>query len=189
MSENADDHAQLRQRVEAAIGHIPDFPFKGFPFRDVTPLLEEDENLFRGIIDWFVDRSKLTELDCVLCIESFGYVFGAPVAYLVGARLVLARHAGKLPRSVHRQDYDMVYAKGRALEVHENAMRPGDRVLIVDDVLASGGSALAAVSLIEKAKAACVGIACVADAAFLSDWRDRVELASRGFPIVALANL
>jgi adenine phosphoribosyltransferase len=186
---DADEHADFRSRIEAAIGHVPDFPFKGFPFRDVTPLLEDDATLFREVVDRLVAPFKSDPPDCVLCIESFGYVFGAPLAYLLGTRLVLARRGGKLPREVHEQTYDMVYARGKTLEIHQSAIRPGDRVLIVDDVLASGGSALAAMSLIEKADARCIAFACVAEAAILRDVPDRVELQKQGVPIVALATL
>lgn len=182
-------HADLRTRIEAAIGHVADFPFEGFPFRDVTPLLEDDPLLFREVIDALAASYRDDPPDCLLCIESWGYVFGAPLAYLLGTRLVLARRAGKLPRQVHRHSYDMIYATGRSLEVHQDAMRRGDRVVIVDDVLASGGSALAALSLVERSEAACVGLAFVAEVAVLRDAPARLELSHRGLPIVALATL
>ncbi len=180
---------EFRARIQAAIRHVADFPYEGFPFRDVTPILEEDPALFRGIIDGLAYPFTVDPPDGVLCIESFGYVFGAPLAYRLGSKLVLARRAGKLPRAVHQQPYDMVYAKGKSLEVHQSAMAPGERILIIDDVLASGGSALAAVSLIERSKARCIGLSCVADAAILRSAPARVALEERGFPIVALATL
>ena len=179
----------LRSRIEASIGHVADFPFEGFPFRDVTPLLEDDPALFRAVVDGIAEPFRSDRPDCVVCIESFGYVFGAPVAYLLETRCVLARRAGKLPRDVHQQAYDMVYASGKALEIHQDAIRPRDRVLIVDDVLASGGSARAAVALVDKAEGRCIGIACVADVAILVDAPDRVALRELGIPIVALTTL
>jgi len=122
----------------------------------------------------------------VVCIESFGYVFGAPLAYRLGARLILARQRGKLPRDTIQQDYVMCYASDKCLEIHRGAMHPGDRALVVDDVLASGGSALAAVNLVEKAGGFCIGVACVAD---MLDGPFRREIEQRGIPISALARL
>jgi adenine phosphoribosyltransferase len=183
------DFGTLGSRIDAAIGHVANFPTEGFPFRDITPILEEDPVLFREIVDTMAGEFRAAPPDCVVCIESFGYVFGAPLAYMLKARLVLARRGGKLPRDVYEQGYDMIYARAKTLEIHQSAIRPDDRVLIVDDVLASGGSALAVVTLIQKARASCIGFACVAEVAILRNAPDRVDLETRGFPIVALATL
>jgi adenine phosphoribosyltransferase len=180
---------ELSARIDAAIGHVADFPTPGFPFRDVTPLLEDDAGLFKEIVDAFCVAFEDDRPDRVLCIESFGYVFGAPIAYRLGTPLVLARRAGKLPRPVHRYAYDMIYESGKCLEVHQGAIRPGDRVLIVDDVLASGGSAIAAVELVEASGAEALALACVADVVLLGTAPQRVALDERGIRIVALATL
>jgi adenine phosphoribosyltransferase len=179
----------LSARIDTAIGHVADFPFEGFPFRDVTPILERDPQLYREIIDVLVDRLSVDPPDRLLCIESWGYVFGAPVAYALSVPVVLARRSGKLPREVHRSDYDMIYGSGKTLEVHRDAMAPGDRVVILDDVLASGGSVLAALSLIDACGATCTGVACVADVEVLRGAPARAELDRRGVPVVALATL
>jgi adenine phosphoribosyltransferase len=155
----------------------------------VTPLLESEPALFQEVIDAFVDELRDEQPDVIVCIESFGYLFGAPLAYLLGTRLVLARRAGKLPREVHRESYDMIYASDKELELHRDAIRPGDRVAIVDDVLASGGSALATVRLVERCRGTPAAIACLADVPILRTAPARVELEERGVRVVALAEL
>ena len=176
----------LRERIERAIRIIPDFPLPGMRFRDITPILEDDPALYCAIIDRLTQHYQSDRPDCVVCIESFGYVFGAPLASQLGVRLVLARREGKLPREKIREEYVMCYATNKALEIHRSSIRPGDRVLVVDDVLASGGSALAAVRLVEQAGGLCVGVTCVAD---MPDGPFRLEIEKRGIPILALARL
>jgi adenine phosphoribosyltransferase len=151
--------------------------------------LEEDPELFRDVIDAFVDAIGAVAPDRIVCIESFGYVFGAPVAYRLRTKLALARRAGKLPRDVHREGYDMIYATDKELELHRDAVDAGERVVIVDDVLASGGSALAAVRLVERCGGMCAQIACVAEVPILRTAPARVELEQRGIGVVALAEL
>jgi len=183
---NSEDTDLLQQRIERAIRIVPNFPVAGMRFRDITPILEEDPALYRAIIDRFTECYQANPPECVVCIESFGYVFGAPLAYRLGARLVLARQRGKLPRDTIQQDYVMCYASDKCLEIHRGAIRRGDRALVVDDILASGGSALAAVNLVEKADGVCIGVACVADM-LDGPFRDQIE--QRGVPISALARL
>jgi adenine phosphoribosyltransferase len=101
--------------------------------------------------------------DVVLSIESLGHVFGAPVAYLLKSRLVLARPVGKLAGSTLRASYTMSYSTNRHLTIHSEVIRPTERVLIVDDVLASGGTVAAAIELVERAGARCVGIGCAVE--------------------------
>jgi adenine phosphoribosyltransferase len=108
------------------------------------------------------------------------------LAYRLAVRLVLARRQGKLPRETIQQEYQMCYASDKSLEIHRTLIRPGDRVEIVDDVIASGGSALAAVRLVEQAGGLRVGIACVAD---MRDGPFRLEIEKRGISIFALARL
>ncbi|MEY2469492.1 MAG: adenine phosphoribosyltransferase [Actinomycetota bacterium] len=178
----------LAQRLGAAIGHVADFPRPGFPFRDVTPLLESDPSLLADVVDAFAAEFR-DAVDCVVCIESFGYVFGAPLSYVLGTRTALARRAGKLPRATFAESYDMIYDEDRTLELHQDAIRSGDRVLIIDDVLASGGSALATVRLVERAGGTCVGIGCVAEVPILREMPARVELAQRVPRVFALAEI
>ena len=176
----------LRERIEQAIRIVPDFPLANIRFRDITPILEEDPVLFRAIVDQLARHYESDPPDCLVCIESFGYVFGAPLAYRLAARLVLARRQGKLPRETIKQDYLMCYASDKCLEIHRGSIRPGDRVLVVVDVLVSGGSALAAVRLVERVGGLCVGVACVAD---MPDGPFRPEIEQKGIPILALARL
>jgi adenine phosphoribosyltransferase len=183
---NPKDTDSLRERIERAIRIVPDFPVRGMRFRDITPILEDDPSLYRAVIDRFVECYQSNAPDCVVCIESFGYVFGAPLAYRLGARLILARQRGKLPRDTVQQEYVMCYASAKCLEMHRSAVHPGDRALIVDDVLASGGSALAAIRLVEQARGFCIGVACIAD---MLDGPFRREIEQKGIPISALARL
>jgi len=149
---NAKDTDSLRARIERAIRIVPDFPVPGMRFRDITPILEDDPCLYRAIIDRLAECYGSNAPDSVVCIESFGYVFGAPLAYRLGARLILARQRGKLPRDTLQQDYVMCYANEKCLEMHRDAMHSGERALIIDDVLVSGGSALAAIRLVEASR-------------------------------------
>jgi adenine phosphoribosyltransferase len=145
--------------------------------------------LFRDVIDAFVDAITSDRPDRIVCIESFGYVFGAPVAYRLGTPITLARRAGKLPRDVHREGYDMIYAAGKELEVHRDAIREHERVAILDDVLASGGSALATIRLVERCGATPATIACLAEVPVLRTMPARVEIDQRGIRVVALSEL
>ena len=178
----------MAERVESAIGHVADFPKPGFPFRDVTPLLERDPELLPAVVDAFAAEFRAA-VDVVVCIESFGYVFGAPLSYVLGTRMAVARRAGKLPRPAFAESYDMIYDDGRTLEMHQDALAAGDRALIVDDVLASGGSALATARLVERIGGTCVGLACVAQVPVLRDMPTRRELAQRVPRIFAVAEL
>jgi adenine phosphoribosyltransferase len=176
----------LAHRIERSIRIVADFPRPKIRFRDITPIIETDPALFAAIVDAMAAPYRARRPDCIVCIESWGYVFGAPLAYLLGSRLCLARRRGKLPRATIRQDYDMCYAEGMALEIHRDALKAGETVLVVDDVVASGGSALAAVMLVEQAGATCLGVTCVA--AF-ADGRFTEAIEQKGVAIRALARL
>src|ERR671914_1678192 len=123
---NAKDSDSLQARIERAIRIVPDFPVPGMRFRDITPIFEDDPSLYRAIIDRLADCYESNAPDCVVCIESFGYVFGAPLAYRLGTRLILARQRDKLPRDTFQQDYVMCYATEKCLEMHRYAIHPGD---------------------------------------------------------------
>ena len=155
----------------------------------MTPLLEEDPQLFHDVIDAFIEVIAVDAPDRIVCIESFGYVFGAPVAYGLRTPFALARRAGKLPRDVHSERYEMIYADGKELELHRDAVRPGERVVVVDDVLASGGSALATIRLVERCGGECTAIACLADVPILRSMPARVEINERGIRVAALSEL
>lgn len=134
---------------------VPDFPQPGILFRDVTPLLENGEGL-RSAVDALA--GAFTNIDVVAGIESRGFIFGAPVAYALGVGMVPVRKPGKLPRATASADYALEYGVN-TLQLHRDAVTPAQRVLIVDDVLATGGTAAATVALIEELGAEVAGVA------------------------------
>lgn len=135
-------------RVRTAIRDIPDFPKPGILFKDITPVLH-DPALFKEAVDVFVARHRGARLDRVAAVESRGFLFGAAVAYLLGVGLVPIRKKGKLPYKTVEQTYNLEYGTA-TIEAHVDAFKPGERVLLVDDLLATGGTARAAAKLIEK---------------------------------------
>ena len=145
------------------IRDIPDFPKPGVVFKDITPLLA-DISAFQFTID-ALTRSY-SDIDKVLAIEARGFIIGAPVAYALGAGFVPVRKAGKLPHEIEREEYELEYGTD-LLEIHRDSVRPGERVLIVDDVIATGGTAAASVTLAARLGAEVAGLAFVVDLAFL----------------------
>jgi adenine phosphoribosyltransferase len=164
----------LSDEVRARIREVPDFPRKGILFRDITPVLA-DAVLFERVTDWMVERFRAERPNRVLGIESRGFLFGAPVAHRLGAGFVPARKPGKLPWRTARVTYALEYGAD-ALEVHEDAFAKGDRVLVVDDLLATGGTAAAACVLAEKLGGSVVGVAVVVELGHLGG---RQRLAGR----------
>jgi adenine phosphoribosyltransferase len=154
-----------RDQLARLIRDVPDFPSPGVVFKDVTPLLA-DPRAFASVIDAIVLAYGRGEVDKVLGIEARGFILAAPVAYHSGAGFVPARKAGKLPAARRSVGYELEYGS-ETIEVHEDAFRPGDRVLIVDDVLATGGTAAAAVRLVEELGARVVGLAFLIELGFL----------------------
>ncbi len=145
--------------LEDYIRNIPDFPKPGIQFKDITPLLRDPEALahtYRAIANQY-DES---EVDLVLGAESRGFLFGVGVALLLGKGFVPIRKPGKLPAATHKQSYELEYGTD-SLEIHQDAIRPGQRVLLVDDLLATGGTAQAAIELVKKCDGIIVGCAFV----------------------------
>jgi adenine phosphoribosyltransferase len=134
--------------IEALIRAIPDFPIPGILFRDITPLLKDKQG-FRRAIDLFVERFIGQGIDYVVGIEARGYILGAPIAYAIGAGFVPVRKPGKLPHTKIAEEYALEYGTN-ALEIHSDAIGQGDRVLVVDDLLATGGTAAATGRLLER---------------------------------------
>ncbi len=133
--------------LKAYIRDIPDFPQPGVLFRDITPLLK-DPTAFRWVIEKFVEEYREAQLDAVVAIESRGFIFGAPLAANLGIALVPVRKPGKLPSARMSVEYALEYGNGQ-LDIHADALQEGDRVVIVDDLLATGGTAMAAAKLVE----------------------------------------
>ena len=154
-----------RGALEALIRDVPDFPKPGVSFKDVTPLLL-DHVAFSTVVDAMVMRFGRGTVDKVVGIEARGFIFAAPVAYHFGAGFVPARKLGKLPAATRSVSYDLEYGR-ETLEIHEDAIRPGDRVLIVDDVLATGGTAAATASLVEQLGGEVVGLGFLIELGFL----------------------
>ena len=134
--------------IEALIRAIPDFPIPGILFRDITPLFKDKQG-FRRAIDLFVERFTGQEIDYVVGIEARGYILGAPVAYALGAGFIPVRKPGKLPHAKLTEEYALEYGTN-SLEIHADAIARGDRVLVVDDLLATGGTAAATRRLLER---------------------------------------
>ena len=129
------------------IRSIPDYPKKGILFRDITTLIK-NEKAFRSCIDQIVERSKKFELDKVAAVESRGFVFASAVSYILSKPLIMLRKENKLPAETHSVDFELEY--GRAtIEVHKDSIKKDEKVLIIDDLIATGGTAEAAAKLIE----------------------------------------
>ena len=153
------------QRLRALIRDVPDFPQEGIVFKDITPLLADDDG-FSSAIDLIVVHYGRGNVDKVVGIEARGFIVASPVAYHFGAGFVPVRKAGKLPWDAESQEYALEYGTA-VLEIHKDSIAPGERVLIVDDVLATGGTAKATAALVERLGGKVIGIACLIELAFL----------------------
>ena len=161
----------LAERIRSAVRDVPDFPRAGILFKDITPLLA-DADLFRAACSALADSYRHGGVTHVAGIESRGFLFAAPVALEMGVGLVPVRKAGKLPYRTERVECTLEYGSA-VLEVHVDAWRPGDRVLIIDDVLATGGTAEAVGRLVERMGATVAGPGFLLDLGFL-DGRERL---------------
>lgn len=133
-------------KLDAIIRNIPDYPKPGVQFKDITPLLADPE-AFITAIDAFKERYAGQQIDLVVGIEARGFIFASALAYALNAGTCLVRKPGKLPHSVHRQSYELEYGTD-TVEIHTDAFKPGQRIIIIDDVLATGGTVAATVKLI-----------------------------------------
>jgi adenine phosphoribosyltransferase len=153
------------ERLRSLIRDVPDFPQPGIVFKDITPLLA-DEAAFSTVIDVIVVHFGRGNIDKVVGIEARGFIIASPVAYHFSAGFVPVRKEGKLPWHSESETYELEYGT-ETLEIHKDAFGPGERVLIVDDVLATGGTAQATAKLVERLGAKVVGIACIIELSFL----------------------
>ena len=138
----------MSKALEEYVLTIPDFPEPGIMFRDITSVIQDPDGL-KLAIDGLVDLVKGLDFDQVVGPESRGFIFGVPVAYLTGKGFIPVRKKGKLPRETVSQKYDLEYGQAE-IEIHKDAIRPGQKVVIIDDLIATGGSAEAAAKLVEK---------------------------------------
>ena len=151
---------------ESLIASIPDYPKPGVVFKDITPLMSDAEG-FAAVIKALADPFRDAGVTKVIGAEARGFMVGAPVAVELGAGFVPARKPGKLPRETVSQEYDLEYGTDE-LQVHADAIKPGDKVLLVDDLVATGGTMVAQVKLIERLDAELVGIAGLIELEFLN---------------------
>src|SRR3954454_11093918 len=156
------------------IREIPDFPKPGVVFKDITPLLA-DVDAFRFTVDAIADHFAGSEVHKVVGVEARGFMIAAPVAYRFGAGLIPVRKPGKLPHEIEREEYELEYGTD-LLEIHRDAVGPGENVVIIDDVLATGGTASTSVRLVERLGATVLGLGFVIELAFL---HGRDKLAGR----------
>lgn len=154
-----------RVNLSDHIRNIADFPIPGIQFKDITTLLANGP-AFAQVIDTFAERYAGMKIDAVVGIESRGFIFSAPLAYRLGVGLVPVRKPGKLPAATHRIDYSLEYGTN-TLEIHQDSFAPGANVVIIDDLLATGGTVAAACNLVEQAGAKVVELAFVIELAFL----------------------
>lgn len=158
--------------LQEHIRDIPDFPKEGIIFKDITTLVGH-AGAFKASLDQLQARFDGTNASAVVALEARGYIFGAPLADRMGLRFVPVRKPGKLPADTIQQDYDLEYGSN-TLEIHKDALSPGEKVLIIDDLIATGGSAGATVALVRKLGAEVVGFGAIIELSFL-DGRSQLE--------------
>ncbi|QVQ52056.1 adenine phosphoribosyltransferase [Spiractinospora alimapuensis] len=156
----------LATLIDKRVRTIPDYPKPGVEFKDITPLLA-DPAAFRAVVDGVRERYDAESVDAVVGIEARGFILAAPIAYAMGAGFVPIRKSGKLPARTLDATYDLEYGT-ETMEMHADGVSPGDRVLIVDDVLATGGTAEAAVRLVRAAGGTVVGLSVLMELGFLN---------------------
>ncbi len=147
------------------IRDVPDFPQRGVMFRDITTLIKEPK-AFRYVIDAFVEKYRNVKIDKIVSVEARGYIFGGALAYELGCGLVPVRKQGKLPAETIRLEYDLEYGKN-VIEIHKDGIKKGERILTLDDVLATGGTMLATCKMVEMLGGLVVGCAFVAILSYL----------------------
>ncbi|MGP4029018.1 adenine phosphoribosyltransferase [Actinomadura sp. 3N407] len=155
----------LGKLIQERIRDVDDYPKPGVVFKDITPLLA-DHVAFAGVVDAIVNHHGRGTIDKIVGIEARGFILAAPVAYHFGAGFVPVRKKGKLPSRTNEETYDLEYGT-ETIEIHLDALEPGDRVLIVDDVLATGGTARAAAELVRRGGAEVAGLSVLLELSFL----------------------
>jgi len=145
------------KELAGRIRDIPDFPKPGILFKDITTLLKDGDS-FHASVDGLLEKIGKRDIDCVVGMESRGFIFGAPIAYKLGVGFVPVRKLGKLPADVVSVEYDLEYGSA-TLEMHKDAIKPGAKVLIVDDLLATGGTVAGTIELVKQLKGTIVACA------------------------------
>ncbi len=160
------------EELSRAIRDVPDFPEEGVVFKDITTLIN-DPRLFKEAIDLMAGEFIDSNIDLVVGVDARGFIFSSVLAYILGAGLILVRKEGKLPYKTKKVSYDLEYGNA-TVEVHEDAVRPGSRILIVDDLLATGGTLGAAVDLVKQQGGDIVAVAVLIELDFLNG-RDKLK--------------
>ncbi|MDA8422355.1 MAG: adenine phosphoribosyltransferase [Nitrospiraceae bacterium] len=169
--------------IKSKIRTIPDYPKKGIMFRDITTLIKDPVG-FRLMIDTLTQRYMHVgfQFDTIVGIESRGFIIGSALAYTLGKGFIPIRKKGKLPAEVVSQEYELEYGTDR-IEIHKDALKKGERVLLIDDLLATGGTALAAAALVEQLGAKVVEMAFIVD---LPDVGGKKKLTAKGYKVFSL---
>ncbi|XP_061354246.1 adenine phosphoribosyltransferase 1-like isoform X2 [Gastrolobium bilobum] len=180
-SKGAQDQDPRMARISSAIRVIPNFPKPGIMFQDITTLLL-DTKAFKDTIDLFVERYRDQNISVVAGIEARGFIFGPPIALAIGAKFVPMRKPNKLPGEVISEEYSLEYGTDK-MEMHVGAVQPGERALIIDDLIATGGTLCAAIKLLERVGVHVVECACVIE---LPELKGRERLGNK--PLFVLVN-
>lgn len=167
--------------LRSVIRTVPDWPQKGVMFRDVTTLFQ-NKKAFRHLIDAFVQRYHDFEIDAVAGVDARGFILGAPIAYELNTSFIPVRKKGKLPFETVQESYDLEYGSA-TVELHTDAFKPGDKVLLIDDLIATGGTMLAAANLIQRLGADVVEAAAIID---LPDLGGSQKLKEKGIDIFSI---
>ncbi len=173
---------EFKLNLAEYIRHVPDFPVPGVEYEDITPVLRSPD-AFKQAIDTFVSHYRDKQIDAVVGIESRGFLFSAPLAYLLGASLVPVRKYGRLPSATYEVEYYLQFGSDK-LQIHRDALEPGARVVVFDDLLASGRTIAAACELVSTAGAKVAEVACLVE---LNKARGREKLA--GYSVFSLIQL
>lgn len=155
----------MEKELKKIIKDVPDFPKQGIIFKDLTPVFQ-NKKVFKNTIDFLYKKFKNKKIDKIVCVEARGFLIGAPLAFKLGVGLVPVRKPGKLPRETYKVEYSLEYGTD-ALEIHKDAISKGEKILIVDDLLATGGTVGAVAELVEKAGGKVTGIAFIVELDFL----------------------
>lgn len=160
------------ERLKASIRDVHDFPKEGIVFKDITPILSNGQ-LFRLAVTIFAERYQRKSVEKIVAIDARGFIFGGALAHYLGVGMTIARKKGKLPYKSHQHEYELEYGTGM-LEMHIDAIEPNQRVVIIDDLLATGGTAEAAAKLVEKCGGEVVELAFLVELSYLHG-RKRLE--------------
>ena len=172
-----------KEYVREHIRMVPDFPKKGIMFLDITTAVKDSKAL-NYMVDYLYEQFKDTQIDYVAGIESRGFIFGAPLAMKLNAGFVLLRKPNKLPAKTLKEDYSLEYGTS-TIEMHEDALKPGDKVLVIDDLLATGGTAIAACNLVTRAGAEVVSTAFIIE---LDPLKGRENIEKLGYNVASMLN-